>query len=139
MAAKQAWVRSGLLLALLMLPALALAADRNTKNLRPANPDDRTVELFDALDAGEIDVTLIPKDAAQARLLIKNNTQRPLNVKMPAAFAGVPFACFATTNGSEWNSDCANGTIIRTPQAWGDLVRGAYPGYTGPRPRTTPP
>ncbi|WP_338681476.1 PHB depolymerase family esterase [Streptomyces acidiscabies] len=52
-----------------------------------------------------------------------------------AAFAGVPFACFATTNGSEWNSDCANGTIIRTPQAWGDLVRGAYPGYTGPRPR----
>ena len=90
MAAKQAWVRSGLLLALLMLPALALAADRNTKNLRPANPDDRTVELFDALDAGEIDVTLIPKDAAQARLLIKNNTQRPLNVKMPAAFAGVP-------------------------------------------------
>ncbi|MFI9151453.1 PHB depolymerase family esterase [Streptomyces sp. NPDC053367] len=52
-----------------------------------------------------------------------------------AAFSGVPFACFATTNGSEWNSDCANGRVIRTPQAWGDLVRGAYPGYTGPRPR----
>ncbi|CAL9369783.1 hypothetical protein SUDANB96_00837 [Streptomyces sp. enrichment culture] len=52
-----------------------------------------------------------------------------------SAFAGVPFACFATTNGSEWNSDCANGNVIRTPRAWGDLVRGAYPGYTGPRPR----
>ncbi|MGR3935738.1 PHB depolymerase family esterase [Streptomyces sp. BRA346] len=52
-----------------------------------------------------------------------------------SAFAGVPFACFATTNGSEWNSDCANGTITRTPQQWGDLVRGAYPGYSGPRPR----
>ncbi len=52
-----------------------------------------------------------------------------------AAFAGVPFACFATTNGSEWNSDCSGGNLIRTPQTWGDLVRGAYPGYDGPRPR----
>ncbi|MEV0172078.1 PHB depolymerase family esterase [Streptomyces sp. NPDC050803] len=52
-----------------------------------------------------------------------------------AAFAGVPFGCFATTDGSEWNSACANGTITRTPQEWGDLVRTAHPGYTGPRPR----
>ena len=51
------------------------------------------------------------------------------------AFSGVPFGCFATTDGSEWNSACAQGTVARTPQAWGDLVRGAYPGYTGPRPR----
>ncbi|HUR06639.1 MAG TPA: cellulose-binding domain-containing protein, partial [Nonomuraea sp.] len=27
------------------------------------------------------------------------------------------------------------GTIIKTPQEWGDLVRGAFPGYTGARPR----
>ncbi|MER5713701.1 PHB depolymerase family esterase [Streptomyces sp. NPDC002132] len=52
-----------------------------------------------------------------------------------AAFAGVPFGCFATTDGSEWNSACAQGNVIRTPQQWGDLVRGAYPGYTGARPR----
>ena len=52
-----------------------------------------------------------------------------------SAFAGVPFGCFATTDGSSWNSACANGQVTKTPQAWGDLVRGAYPGYTGPRPR----
>ncbi|MGX7827667.1 extracellular catalytic domain type 1 short-chain-length polyhydroxyalkanoate depolymerase [Actinokineospora sp. 24-640] len=52
-----------------------------------------------------------------------------------AAFAGVPFGCFATTDGSSWNSQCANGQLIRTAQQWGDLVRGAYPGYSGPRPR----
>ncbi|MEV6614744.1 PHB depolymerase family esterase [Streptomyces sp. NPDC051051] len=52
-----------------------------------------------------------------------------------AAFAGVPFGCFATTDGSEWNSACSGGTVVRTPQQWGDLVRGAHPGYTGPRPR----
>jgi poly(hydroxyalkanoate) depolymerase family esterase len=52
-----------------------------------------------------------------------------------SAFAGVPFGCFATTNGSEWNSECAQGRVIHTPQEWGNLVRNAYPGYTGPRPR----
>src|SRR4051812_14876852 len=52
-----------------------------------------------------------------------------------AAFMGVPFGCFATTDGSLWNSACANGQISRTPQAWGDLVRAAYPGYSGRRPR----
>ncbi|MDG4810655.1 PHB depolymerase family esterase [Micromonospora sp. WMMD1120] len=49
--------------------------------------------------------------------------------------SGVPFGCFATTNGAEWNSECSGGRIVRTPQQWGDLVRSAYPGYTGTRPR----
>ncbi|TDE35815.1 PHB depolymerase family esterase [Nonomuraea mesophila] len=52
-----------------------------------------------------------------------------------ASFMGVPFGCFATTDGSSWNSACANGQVSRTPQQWGDAVRAAYPGYNGPRPR----
>ncbi|MFC6576341.1 extracellular catalytic domain type 1 short-chain-length polyhydroxyalkanoate depolymerase [Planomonospora parontospora] len=55
--------------------------------------------------------------------------------KAGAAFMGVPFGCFATTDGSSWNSACANGQVVRTPQQWGDLVRAAYPGHSGPRPR----
>jgi len=55
--------------------------------------------------------------------------------KAGAAFMGVPFACFATTDGSMWNSTCANGQLIRTPQEWGNLVRNAFPGYSGARPR----
>ena len=50
-----------------------------------------------------------------------------------AAFAGVPFGCFAGPD--SWNTDCANGLIDRTPRQWGDLVRAAYPGYRGPYPR----
>jgi poly(hydroxyalkanoate) depolymerase family esterase len=50
-----------------------------------------------------------------------------------AAFAGVPFGCFAGS--ASWNTDCAEGRVDKTAQQWGDLVRGAYPGYTGPRPR----
>ncbi|TDC20837.1 PHB depolymerase family esterase [Streptomyces sp. 8K308] len=52
-----------------------------------------------------------------------------------AAFAGVPFGCFATTDGSGWNSACAQGQVSRTPQEWGNAVRNAYPGYSGARPR----
>lgn len=55
--------------------------------------------------------------------------------KAGAAFAGVPFGCFATTDGSTWNSACANGTVNKTPQEWGNLMRAAYPGYNGARPR----
>ncbi|SOD62376.1 esterase, PHB depolymerase family [Streptomyces zhaozhouensis] len=52
-----------------------------------------------------------------------------------AAYMGVPFGCFATTDGSEWNSQCANGQISRSPGEWGDLARAAHPGYAGERPR----
>ncbi|HEX5402732.1 MAG TPA: PHB depolymerase family esterase [Pseudonocardiaceae bacterium] len=55
--------------------------------------------------------------------------------KAGAAFMGVPATCFATTDPSMWNAQCANGQIIKTAQQWGDLARGADPGYTGSRPR----
>lgn len=50
-----------------------------------------------------------------------------------AAFAGVPFGCFAGPN--SWNADCAQGKITKTGAEWGDIVRAAYPGYTAKRPR----
>jgi poly(hydroxyalkanoate) depolymerase family esterase len=50
-----------------------------------------------------------------------------------ASFAGVPFACFAGTGA--WNNACATGQTTKSGPAWGDLVRAAYPGYAGPRPR----
>lgn len=63
--------------------------------------------------------------------------------KAGAAFMGVPFGCFAASAGDPtnpanqagWNSTCSSGQSIKTPQQWGDLVRAAYPGYTGARPR----
>ncbi|KAF5328599.1 hypothetical protein D9619_011594 [Psilocybe cf. subviscida] len=49
------------------------------------------------------------------------------------AFSGVPYACFAGS--SLWNSACAQGTLTKTAQQWGDLVRAGYSGYTGTRPK----
>ncbi len=51
-----------------------------------------------------------------------------------SVMSGVAFGCFATTDGTLWNADCANGLIDKTGQQWGDIVRGAFPGYHGPRP-----
>ncbi len=56
--------------------------------------------------------------------------------KAGAAFMGVPFDCFA--NAADYppgSSQCTGGQMVRSAQEWGDDVRSAYPGYTGPRPR----
>jgi poly(hydroxyalkanoate) depolymerase family esterase len=56
--------------------------------------------------------------------------------KAGAAFMGVPFNCFAgAADYPPGRSQCTGGNMNRTPQQWGDAVRQAYPGYTGPRPR----
>ncbi|GAB7184795.1 acetyl xylan esterase AxeA [Kitasatospora sp. Ki12] len=55
--------------------------------------------------------------------------------KAGAAFMGVPYHCFYTGSVRGWNGPCAQGQVSMTPRQWGGLVRGAYPGYTGPRPR----
>ncbi len=52
-----------------------------------------------------------------------------------SAFSGVPAGCFATTNGSLWNSQCAGGNIRKSAQEWGDLARSMYPGHQGTYPR----
>ncbi|BCM71886.1 hypothetical protein EASAB2608_07220 [Streptomyces sp. EAS-AB2608] len=85
-----------------------------------------------AADPGRIFVTGISSGAMMTNVLLGDY---PDVFAAGAAFSGVPFGCFATTDGSEWNSACSGGTVTRTPQQWGDLVRAAYPGYTGPRPR----
>jgi len=56
--------------------------------------------------------------------------------KAGASFMGVPFGCFA--NAADFppsTSQCTTGQKNLTPQQWGDLVRNAFPGYSGPRPR----
>jgi poly(hydroxyalkanoate) depolymerase family esterase len=55
--------------------------------------------------------------------------------KAGSAFMGVPYHCFYTNSVRGWNGPCAGGQVSMTPQQWGDLVRSADPGYTGPRPR----
>jgi hypothetical protein len=57
-----------------------------------AKPKADEVELFAAMEAGDIDVKLIPKDSTTGTVMITNKTKKPLAIKLPDAFAGVPVA-----------------------------------------------
>jgi feruloyl esterase len=46
--------------------------------------------------------------------------------------AGIPYRC-ATSMVNAFS--CMNPGVDKTPAQWGDLVRGAFPGYTGARPK----
>jgi len=56
-----------------------------------------------------------------------------------SARAGVPAGCWAdgfkAGPQDNWSNTCAAGSVSKTAQQWGDLVRSMYPGYTGHRPR----
>jgi hypothetical protein len=85
--------RSWLALAVvaLTLTTFATAAPRQ-KKAKPGeyNSADRSVEMFQAIESGDIEVKVIPKDSTQCRVLITNKTDKPLNVKLPETFAAVP-------------------------------------------------
>jgi len=83
-------------------------------------------------NANRVYVTGASSGAMMTNVLIGNY---PDVFKAGAAFMGVPHTCFGTTDGSMWNTQCANGQRIMTAQQWGDLARAAFPGYSGPRPR----
>ncbi len=92
-------------------------------------------------DPSQVYVTGLSSGAMMTNVLLGDY---PDVFKAGAAFAGVPFGCFATTSGGDptnpanqagWNSTCSSGQMIQTAQQWGDLVRGADPGYSGPYPR----
>jgi len=57
--------------------------------------------------------------------------------KAGSARAGVAAGCWADgyNSDNQWCGNCAGGNTIKTAQEWGNLARGMYPGYDGPRPR----
>lgn len=80
---------------LFVLPTADVTAEGRTKpaadkSEKSSTADVEQVELFQGMAQGIIDVNFIPKDETEARIIIKNTTNRPLNVRLPDAFAGVP-------------------------------------------------
>jgi acetylxylan esterase len=52
-----------------------------------------------------------------------------------SVWAGVAFGCFAGPGPDVWNGDCATGKIVHTGAEWATIVKNAYPGYNGFRPK----
>ena len=91
--------------------ATTLTASERIKGVGKFNPEDETVELFSAIEGGKLEVKLIPKDSTTCRVFIKNKTDKPLNVSLPEAFAGVPVLTqlqFQPNNFNNFNNVNAN-------------------------------
>lgn len=81
-------------LALCFVPAFA-RAERMTSDMTvggslSSKPIGNQIEMFSGIKSGEIEVTLIPKDTTEATVLFRNKTGKPVAIKVPEAFAGVP-------------------------------------------------
>jgi hypothetical protein len=71
------------------------AANKKSVSKKPIknpkyDPNGEEVEFFAAIEAGQIEAKLIPKNALGGNVLIENKTDKPLNVKLPEAAIGVP-------------------------------------------------
>ena len=48
------------------------------------------VDMFAAMETGDVEVTIKARSAIDSNILVKNTTDRPLSVRMPTTFAAVP-------------------------------------------------
>ncbi|NLF07710.1 MAG: hypothetical protein GX594_06990 [Pirellulaceae bacterium] len=68
----------------------AVEGQKRLRKIGEYDPNAQTVEMFAAIEKGDIAVKLIAKDSTECNILIENKTDKPLNVELPKAFAGVP-------------------------------------------------
>jgi hypothetical protein len=108
------------------LAVVASAAERK-KVATTAKADE--VEMFAAIERGDIEVKLVAKDDTEANVLIKNKTKRPLNVKLPEAFAGVPV--LAQLGAGLGNNNRNDGDDNNQNQALGGGMMGGMGGGMG--------
>jgi len=104
---------------LAMMPAMVLAAKPRDKNAAKGSNDASaaSVEMFTAIENGQIDVKLIPKDSTESQIWLTNKTNLPLSIKLPSGFAGVPVLAQAAGGGGRGSSN--------QPQAiGGDMMGG---------------
>ncbi len=80
-----------LALTVALVLAVGLSAGERTKGGASSRaPAGETVEMFAAIEQGQIEVRLTAKDSTQCTVAVRNKTDKPLTVKPPEAFAGVP-------------------------------------------------
>jgi hypothetical protein len=102
---------------------MGAAPDRSASQNSSALPQG-TVELFAALEQGQIEATFIAQDARQARLQLVNKTDKPLHIILPEAFAAVPVLAQLLPNNTPQNRQAAN----KAPQPLGTAPATNIPG-----------
>ncbi|OIW24590.1 alpha/beta-hydrolase [Coniochaeta ligniaria NRRL 30616] len=95
-----------------------------------------TIKQYKA-DSSRVFVTGVSSGAMMTNVLVGSY---PDVFAGGSAFAGVPFGCFAPKGSNAgvydyWSDDCAKGKVTHTQAEWAAIVKSAYPGYAGWRPK----
>lgn len=98
-----------------------------------------TLETYNA-DASQVFVTGSSSGAMMTNVMA---AAYPGLFKAATAYSGVSAGCFSTGQTAApsagevpgWNSTCAGGSAIATPQYWASVAEAMNPGYSGARPR----
>ncbi len=119
----------GIALVASMLPAVAREPVRRgrsrTVNASAATSSaSQTAELFAAEADGLVAVKYIPNDSRSAQVIITNRTSKPLSLRLPAAFAGVPVLAQMGMGGGGAAAGFGAGGIGGGPQATGGGLGG---------------
>lgn len=72
----------------ILVPLLFVAFGFNS--FQQASAEDTGIDLFEAIDQGDVTVKFIALSAKQANVLIKNESDEPVLLKLPKAIAAVP-------------------------------------------------
>jgi hypothetical protein len=78
------WTVSWSLVVLLVSSEFAVA--------KSPDANSEAIDLFAAMDSGVLEVKLFLKDASAGTVLLKNRSNKPLSIKLPDAFGGMPVA-----------------------------------------------
>lgn len=80
----------GLLSPLLCLAVMGIVVGRNSPAAGAAPEPHAVVELFPAIDAGQLQVRYQPRNERSAHVQIRNVSSQPLTVRLPEVFAARP-------------------------------------------------
>jgi hypothetical protein len=89
------------------------------------------VDLFAAVKSQQVELKVVPKDASQATVMIKNKTDRPLSIKLPPAFAGVPVLAQNVGGGGNNRGNNNNSSSTSANQSFGGGFGGGGMGMMG--------
>lgn len=70
--------------------AFAIAAGNDKADLGKQKPAAESVEMFQAIEQGQIEVKFIPRNIKGGKIFVKNLTNKPLNVNVPEVIGASP-------------------------------------------------